>query len=245
MKIIIKKTYEDLSKEAAKIISEGIRKKPNLVLGLATGSTPLGTYQELIRMHKEEGLDFSKIITFNLDEYLGLSRDHKQSYSFYLYENLLNHININPQNIYPVEGKPKDVKIFCQEYEQKIQKMGGIDLQILGIGSDGHIGFNEPGTLLTSRTHLAKLAESTIKDNSRFFEREEDVPRFAMTMGLGTIFETKMILLLASGPKKAEACARFIEEPITPQVPASILQRHPNTVIILDIEAASKLKTKY
>ena len=241
MKVIIKKNYEELSKEAAETIKKAIQKKPNLVLGLATGSTPIGCYQELIRLHKKE-LDFSKVVIFNLDEYLGLPADHPQSYHYFMYENLLNHVNINPENFNIPDGMTKNIEKFCQEYEEKIQKTGGIDLQLLGIGSDGHIGFNEPGTPLDSRTQLVKLAESTIKDNSRFFEKEEDVPRFAITMGVQTIFEAKKILLLASGENKAEAVAKFIEGPITPQITASVLQKHPDTIVILDEAAASKLK---
>ena len=245
MKILIKKTYEELSKEAAKIIEEAIQAKPNLALGLATGSTPLGCYQELIQMHKAEKLDFSKVFIFNLDEYLGLPADHPQSYNYFMYENLLNYININRENFYIPDGMTKNIEKFCQEYEEKIQKAGGIDLQLLGIGRDGHVGFNEPGTPFDSRTQLVRLDESTIRDNSRFFERKEDVPKFAITMGVQTIFEVKKILLLASGENKADVVAKFIEEPITPQVTASILQKHPNTTVILDEAAASKLKGKY
>ncbi|MDI6602679.1 MAG: glucosamine-6-phosphate deaminase [Patescibacteria group bacterium] len=245
MKVIIKENYEELSKEAAEIIKEAIQKKPNLVLGLATGSTPLGCYQELIRLYQKEGLDFSKVIIFNLDEYLGLSADHPQSYNYFMQENLLNHINVKQENFHIPLGIIKNIEKFCQEYEEEIKKAGGIDLQLLGIGSDGHIGFNEPGTPLNSRTHLAKLAESTIKDNSRFFEREEDVPRFAITMGVQTIFEAKKIVLLASGENKADAVAKALEGPITPQITASILQKHPDTIVILDQAAASKLKGKY
>ena len=245
MKVIIKKNYEELSKEAAETIKEAIQKKPNLVLGLATGSTPIGTYQELARMYREKELDFSKVVIFNLDEYLGLPADHPQSYHYFMYENLLNHVNINQENFHIPDGMTKNIEKFCQEYEEKIQKAGGIDLQLLGIGSDGHIGFNEPGTPLDSRTQLVKLAESTIKDNSRFFEKEEDVPRFAITMGAQTIFEAKRILLLASGENKAEAVAKFIEGPITPQITASILQKHPDVIVILDEAAALKLKRRH
>lgn len=245
MKILIKKTYEELSKKAAEIIKEAIQAKPNLVLGLATGSTPLGCYQELIQMYKAEKLDFSKVVIFNLDEYLSLSADHPQSYNYFMYENLLDYININRENFHIPDGTTKNIEKFCQEYEEKIQKAGGIDLQLLGIGSDGHIGFNEPGTPFGSRTQLVRLAESTIRDNSRFFEREEDVPKFAITLGVQTIFEAKKILLLASGGNKADAVAKFIEGPITPQTTASILQKHPDTIVILDEAAALKLKGKY
>ena len=245
MKVIIKKNYEELSKEAAETIKEAIQKKPNLVLGLATGSTPIGTYQELARMYREKGLDFSKVVIFNLDEYLGLPADHPQSYNYFMYENLLNYININRENFHIPDGMTKNIEKFCQEYEEKIQKAGGIDLQLLGIGSDGHIGFNEPGTPLDSRTQLVKLTESTIKDNSRFFEKEEDVPRFAITMGVQTIFEAKKILLLASGENKAEAVAKALEGPITSQITASILQKHPDVIVILDEAAALKLKRRH
>lgn len=245
MKILIKKTYEELSKEATEIVKEVIQAKPNLVLGLATGSSPLGCYQELIQMHKAEKLDFSKIVIFNLDEYLGLSAEHPQSYNYFMYENLLDYININRENFHIPDGMTKNIEKFCQEYEEKIQKAGGIDFQLLGIGSDGHIGFNEPGTPFDSRTQLVKLADLTIKDNSRFFKKEEDVPRFAITLGVQTIFEAKKILLLASGENKADAVAKFIEGPITPQITASILQKHPDVIVILDEAAASKLRGKY
>ena len=245
MKIIIQNNYEELSKEAAKIIKEAIQKKPDLVLGLATGSTPIGTYQELIQMYKEGELDFSQAIIFNLDEYFGLPADHPQSYNYFMYENLLNHINVKRENFHIPDGSTENPEDFCQKYEEEIRKAGGIDLQLLGIGSDGHIGFNEPGTSLDSRTQVVKLAESTIKDNSRFFEKEEDVPKTAITMGVQTIFEAKKILLLASGEKKAEIVAQFIEGPITPQITASILQKHPNAIVILDEAAASKLKKQH
>lgn len=168
MRIIIKDNYQDLSKKATEIIKQRIEKKSNLVLGLATGSTPLGCYQGLIEEHKK-GLDFSKVIAFNLDEYLNLPPEYEQSYSYFLHKNLFDHINIDQKNIHLVSGIAKNVRVFCQEYEQKLQEIGGIDLQVLGIGSDGHIGFNEPGIPFDSRTRVAKLAESTIKDNSRFF----------------------------------------------------------------------------
>lgn len=245
MRILIKKTYEDLSKVTAKIIKEAIQEKPNLVLGLATGSTPIGTYKELIRIHKEENLDFSQVISFNLDEYLGLSADHPQSYNYFMYKNLFDYININHKNIHIPDGMTENVEEFSKEYEKKIREAGEIDLQLLGIGSDGHIGFNEPGTPLNSRTQIVKLTESTIKDNSRFFEKEEDVPKFAITMGVQTIFEAKKILLLTSSGNKAEAVVKFIEGPITSQITASILQKHSDTIVILDEAAASKLKRRY
>jgi glucosamine-6-phosphate deaminase len=242
MQIIIKSTYEEISEESANIIRDAIERKPNLVLGLATGSSPVGTYRELIRMHEEEGLDFSKVVTFNLDEYYGLSPAHEQSYHYFMYDNLFSSININPENVHVPSGVAKDVEAHCQWYEEEIRKAGGIDVQVLGIGSDGHVAFNEPGASLASRTHLEALAEPTIQDNARFFDREEDVPRFAITMGVGTILEARHCLLLANGEKKADAVAKFVEGPITSQITASALQMHPNTTVILDEDAASKLE---
>jgi len=244
MRVIIVKDYDEMSREAARIIAKQVKTKPNSVLGLATGGTPVGTYKELVRMHREEGLDFSKVATFNLDEYYGLGPDHPQSYHYYMFDNLFNHVNVDPKKVSIPDGLAKDVKAFCQGYEEKIKKAGGIDLQLLGIGRDGHIAFNEPGSSLASRTGIVALAEETIKDNARFFEREEDVPRFALSMGCGTIAEAKKLLLLANGAGKADAVAAFIEGPITSQITASILQMHPDATVILDEAAASKLKRR-
>ncbi len=244
MRIIITKDYDEMSIRAARIIAEQVRKKPNSVLGLATGSTPLGTYRELIRMHREEGLDFSKVVTFSLDEYYGLAPDHPQSYHYFMFENFFKHVNINPRNIHIPDGLAKDVKAFCESYEKEIKKAGGIDLQLLGIGRDGHIAFNEPGSSLMGRTTLIALAEETIRDNSRFFKDEKEVPRLAITMGCGTIMEARRILLLANGENKADAIAAAVEGPITSQVTASILQIHPDVIVIVDEAAASKLKRK-
>jgi len=231
VRIIILKDYEKMSRKAAKIVSDRLRRKPDLVLGLATGSTPVGLYQELIKAHKEKGLDFSKVRSFNLDEYCGLSLDHPQSYHYFMWYNLFNHINIKPENIYIPRGEVENAETFCNWYEQKIKEEGGIDLQVLGIGRDGHIGFNEPGSSLGSRTRIKTLTEETVKDNSRFFERKEDVPRYAITMGLGTIFE-------------AEAIKRCIEGPVGAETTASLLQLHPRVIIIVDEEAAKNLKRK-
>jgi len=244
MRVIIKKTYEEMSKEAAKIIKELIERKPNCVLGLATGSTPVGLYKELIRMHREEGLDFSQVITFNLDEYYGLTPDHPQSYRYFMEENLFKGINIKKENTHVPDGtvKLEEVEEYCRKYEEMIKQAGGIDIQVLGIGGDGHIAFNEPGSSLASRTRLVALDEQTIKDNSRFFESEEEVPRFALSMGVGTILEAKEIILLANGKKKAEVVAKAIEGPVTSQITASALQLHPKVTAILDEEAASQLK---
>lgn len=244
MRVIVKSSYEEMSKEAAKIVADLVRNKPDCVLGLATGSTPVGLYQELVRMHKEEGLDFSQVTTFNLDEYYGLSPDHPQSYRYFMNENLFNGINIKKENTYVPDGTVpvEEIEKFCAEYEEKIKKAGGIDLQVLGIGGDGHIAFNEPGSSLGSRTRLVALDEQTIKDNSRFFEKEEDVPRFALSMGVGTILEAKEIIFLANGKKKAEVVAKAIEGPVTSAITASAIQLHPKVSVFLDEEAASELK---
>jgi glucosamine-6-phosphate deaminase len=244
MRVIVTKDYDEMSRKAAKIIAEQVKRKPSSILGLATGSTPLGTYKELIRMHREEGLDFSKIVTFNLDEYYGLAPNHPQSYHYFMFENFFNHININSKNVHIPDGLAKDVKAFCEKYEEEIKKAGGIDLQILGIGRDGHIAFNEPGAPLMGRTTLIALAEETIRDNARFFKSEEEVPRLAITMGCGTIMEARKIILLANGEGKADAIAATVEGPITSQITASILQMHSNTIVIVDEAAASKLKRK-
>jgi glucosamine-6-phosphate deaminase len=244
MEVIIKETYEEMSVEAAKIIKDAIHLKPNLVLGLATGSTPVGTYKELIRMYEAGELDFSKVVTFNLDEYVGLPTTHDQSYHYFMHDKLFNHININPANVHVPSGIVKDFDSYCQWYEDEIDKVDGVDLQVLGIGSDGHVGFNEPGSSLASRTRLVTLTEETIDDNSRFFEKKEDVPRFAITMGVGTIMEAGLCLLVANGENKADPVSTLVEGPITSQVTASALQMHPNAVVILDEAAASKLKRK-
>ena len=242
MEITIASDYDGMSKIAAQIIANEIRKKHDLVLGLATGSSPIGTYKELVRIHKEEGLDFSKVKSFNLDEYLGLAPLDKNSYNYFMYENLIKHININPANVYIPQGNTDDPEQFCKWYEEQIKKLGGIDLQILGIGADGHIAFNEPGSSFASRTRIKALVKQTIEDNARFFDKVEDVPRFSITMGVGTILEAKKILLIANGKNKADVCDQFIEGPVTSQITASALQLHSYVNVVLDQEAASKLK---
>jgi glucosamine-6-phosphate deaminase len=242
MEIIVKDTYEEMAKAAAELVAHTLNSKPNAVLGLATGSTPLGVYQELVRMHKEGALDFSEVATFNLDEYVGLPARHPQSYHYFMHENLFKHINIPPQNIHIPSGTTDNYPAFCAWYEQRIKEYGGIDLQILGIGSDGHIGFNEPTSSLGSRTRLKTLARSTIEDNARFFDTPEDVPTYAITMGVGTIMEARKAVLLANGKSKAGAVAAAIEGPITSLITASALQLHPDAVFFLDREAASELK---
>jgi glucosamine-6-phosphate deaminase len=245
MLVIIKDSYDEMSKEAAKIVADRIRKKPNLVLGLATGSTPLGLYKELIRMHKKEGLSFSKVTTFNLDEYVGLPRTHDQSYYFFMWENLFKHIDIDPRFIHVPDGMANDVEAHCEWYDNEIKRWGGIDLQILGIGANGHIAFNEPGSSLGSRTRIKTLTEQTMKDNARFFKSIDEVPRLAITMGIGTIMEAKEVVLLANKTTKADAVKAAVEGPITGMVPASIIQMHRKAYVILDKEAASKLTHQF
>lgn len=244
MQVFIKKDYEGMSEKAAQIIAREMQKKPNFVLGLATGSTPLGLYKELMRMYKEKGLDFSKVTTFNLDEYYGLAPDHPQSYHYFMKGNLFKHINIKEENTHVPDGLVKDAETYCKEYEKMIVETGGIDLQVLGIGGDGHIAFNEPGSSLGSRTRIKTLTEQTIKANSRFFKNVEEVPKYALTMGVGTIMEARICLFLASGHQKAEVVTKALEGPVTAEVTASILQMHPQTIVILDEEAAVKLKRK-
>ncbi|MBN1854164.1 MAG: glucosamine-6-phosphate deaminase [Pirellulales bacterium] len=241
MEVFIKPTYEEMCKVAAKLIADVVNTKSHAVLGLATGSTPLGIYRELARMHREEGLDFEHVTTFNLDEYAGLPSDHPQSYHHFMHENFFKHINIPKQNTFIPSGTTNNYRAFCQWYEQQIKDCGGIDLQLLGIGSDGHIGFNEPASSLNSRTRLKTLAESTINDNARFFENRDEVPIYAITMGVGTILEARQILLVANGKNKARAIADAIEGPVTCMNTASALQLHPSTIYMIDTEAASCL----
>lgn len=240
MRVMIVKDYDEMSSEAAKIISKQIKMKPDSVLGLATGGTPVGTYRALIG----KGLDFSGLTTFNLDEYYGLGPDHLQSYNHFMFDNLFNHVNIDPKRIHIPDGLAKDVRAFCEKYEGEIRKAGGIDLQLLGIGRDGHIAFNEPGSSLTARTQLVALAEETIEDNARYFDKKDDVPRFAISMGCGTIMDAKKLLLLANGEGKADAVAALIEGPITSQITASVLQMHPDATVIVDEAASSRLKRR-
>ncbi|NUO82336.1 glucosamine-6-phosphate deaminase [candidate division KSB1 bacterium] len=245
MLVHITENFEEMSKLAAQIVAELVRKKPDCVLGFATGSTPLGLYKELIRMHHKEGLDFSKVTTFNLDEYVGLPPEHNQSYHYFMWENLFNHINVDRRFVHIPMGMAKDIDAFCEWYEEKIQKAGGIDLQILGIGANGHIAFNEPGSSLGSRTRIKTLTGTTREANARFFQTPDEVPRYALTMGVGTIMDAKEILLLANGESKAEAIAATCEGPITAMWPATIVQMHRLATVIVDKAAASKLKMKY
>lgn len=238
MRIIIAKDYEEMSKRAANIVASQIILKPNSILGLATGSTPLSMYKELIKMYNEEVIDFSEATTFNLDEYVGLSKENPNSYNYYMNENLFKHINVKSENINIPNGMAVDIEKECKDYENRIKSMGGIDIQVLGIGNNGHIGFNEPDVKFEATTHLVELDEGTIKANSRFFDSIEEVPKMAISMGIKTIMHSKKVVLLASGESKAEVIKKAIYGSITPEVPASILQLHQDVTIILDEEAA-------
>jgi glucosamine-6-phosphate deaminase len=240
VRVIIEPDAEAASRRAARFVAELVRRKPNCVLGLATGSSPLGTYRELIRLHREEGLDFSQVTSFNLDEYVGLGPAHPQSYRAFMQQSLFDQINIDPARTHVPDGRALDFESHCRQYEQRIKDAGGIDLQILGIGSDGHIAFNEPGSSLGSRTRLKALASETIRDNARFFGGEDKVPRLAVTMGVGTILESRRCLLLAFGSHKASAIRDTVEGPVTAQVTASALQLHREVIGIFD-EAAARL----
>jgi len=245
MLVMLRSTYEDMSRAAADIVTERLRRKPDMVLGLATGSTPLGLYKELIRRHIQEGLDFSKVTTFNLDEYVGLPPSHDQSYHYFMKESLFDHVNLDPRHTHVPMGMAPDVEAFCEWYEQRIREKGGVDLQILGIGGNGHIAFNEPGSSLGSRTRIKTLTERTIKDNARFFANPEEVPRLAITMGIGTIMEARELIILANGEKKADAVKAAVEGPVTAMMPASIVQMHRKAYFIVDEAAASKLSPEH
>ncbi len=245
MEIVIKETYEEMSQLAAQLIAGIIRRKPRAVIGLATGSTPLGTYRELIRIHKDEGLDFSQVVSFNLDEYVGLPNDNEQSYHYFMWENLFKHINIVPANVHIPDGVAAELKEACDNYEIEIDDHGGIDVQLLGIGCNGHIAFNEPGSSLGSRTKIKTLTEKTRQDNARFFDSIDEVPKYCVTMGIGTILEARKLVLLANGENKAEAIQAALEGAITVSVPASAVQLHPDVTVIMDKAAASKLTRQY
>lgn len=244
MRIVIAKDYEDMSARAARIVAGQIYLKPNSVLGMATGSTPFLMYKELIRVHRQVGLDFSEIVTFNLDEYLGLPKEDEQSYHYYMFQHFFNQINIKPENIYIPNGMMQDVEQECKQYDKDIQEKGGLDLQVLGIGNNGHIGFNEPDIKFEATTHKVELDDETINANARFFATIEEVPRFAISMGIKTIMHAKKILLLASGENKAEVIYRALFEGITPEIPASILQLHQDVTVIVEENAAQLLKGK-
>ena len=241
MKIIKVKNYEEVSKEAALYMIEKIRKSPSIVLGLATGGTPEGMYANMIKDHQENHTSYSNITTFNLDEYLGLDGGHESSYRYFMDSHLFNHIDIDKSKTYVPSGNASDSVDECEKYEQLIKETGGIDLQLLGIGGNGHIGFNEPGTSFQSNTHLVELTDKTRNDNARYFDKLENVPTHAITMGIATIMEAKEILLLASGEAKRETMRRLIQGEISEDFPASILNNHPHVTIIADEAALSGL----
>ena len=242
MEVIIHDTPQDAAATGACMVARLVREKPHAVLGLATGGTPLPLYRELVRLHRDEGLDFSRVTTFNLDEYLGLGPGHPQSYHHFMREHLFDHLNIPVQNTHIPDGLTPDVPAFCRKYERRIAEAGGIDLQILGIGSDGHIGFNEPGSSFASRTRIKTLARETLRDNARFFDGDlAQVPHHCITMGIGTIMDARCVLLLAFGSGKADAVAGMVEGPVTASLPASILQHHPAAKVLIDSPAATAL----
>ncbi|HHT49783.1 MAG TPA: glucosamine-6-phosphate deaminase [Firmicutes bacterium] len=241
MRVLIEKDYTEMSKKAALMVAGQVLLQPATVLGLATGSTTLGLYQELIGMYRRGEVDFANVTTFNLDEYYSLGPDHPQSYHYFMYENLFNHINVKAERIHLPSGTAADIKAACAAYERKITEAGGIDLQVLGVGVNGHIGFNEPNPSLPVYTDLVDLTEETIQVNSRFFRSVEEVPRQAVTMGIGTILKARRIILLANGRHKAEAIRKTVSGMVTSACPSSFLQTHPDVTIILDQEAAALL----
>ena len=242
MKLYCGKDYKEMSRIAANIISAQVVLKPDCVLGLATGSTPVGTYEKLVERYKEGDLDFSQVTSVNLDEYKGLSGDNDQSYRYFMNKNLFDHVNIDKNRTYVPDGLEPDSDKASREYDEIIESVGGVDLQLLGIGHNGHIGFNEPADEFCRGTHCVDLAARTTEANKRLFGKEEDVPRQAYTMGIGTIMRARKILLLASGEDKAEIIARALTGPVTPKVPASILQFHNDVTVVCDEAAFSKMK---
>lgn len=241
MRLHVVNDYDQLSSKAASFLASQIILKPDSVLGLATGATPLGMYQNLVKLYQDGMVDFSEVVTFNLDEYLGLEKTHPQSYNYYMFNNFFDHVNIPAEQIHIPQVNSPDIQKTSREYDQAIANFEGIDLQVLGIGNNGHIGFNEPNHILKTETHLVCLTEETIEANSRFFNSANEVPREAISMGMGSIMQAKRILLLASGESKAEAIAQTISGQITTEVPASLLQLHPNLTIIVDQQAAKLL----
>ena len=241
MRVLITDSYDQMGLEAAKIVAGQIYLKPNSVLGLATGSTPLSMYERLVAVHRTVGLDFSEVTTFNLDEYIGMGPDNPQSYHYFMQKHFFKHINIKPENVHIPNGMAQDVIAEGERYEQLIAAKGGIDLQVLGIGQNAHIGFNEPDVKFAATTHKVELDEETILANSRFFNNVDEVPRYAISMGIKTIMMAEHVILLANGRNKARAVYKAVCGDVTPEAPASILQLHRDVVVILDKEAAELL----
>ena len=242
MRIIKARDYEDVSRKAANIIFSVMTEKPDCVLGLATGSSPVGIYKELVRHYQEGDLDFSRVTTVNLDEYRGLDREDPQSYAYYMRENLFSHVNIRTEKTFLPDGTEEDSQKACEGYDQILSQAGQQDIQLLGIGHDGHIGFNEPADHFPKGTHCVDLAESTIEANARLFESRDQVPTQAYTMGIQSIMSAKQILMVANGKGKAQILKQAFQGPVTPQVPASILQLHPQVILVADEEALSEME---
>lgn len=242
MKIYKAKDYKDMSRKAANIISAQVIMKPNCVLGLATGSTPIGTYDQLVEWYNKGDLDFSEVTTVNLDEYKGLPRTNDQSYYYFMHQHLFDRVNIDPERTNVPNGMEPDAEKECGRYEELIRSLGGVDLQLLGLGHNGHIGFNEPGEAFEKETHCVDLTESTIEAKKRFFASADDVPKQAYTMGIKTIMQAKKILIVVNGENKADIVERAFFGPVTPEVPASILQLHNDVTLVGDEEALAKIE---
>ena len=242
MKIYVTEDYQSMSRKAANILSAQVILNPTCVLGLATGSSPVGMYKQLIEWYKRGDVDFSEVRTVNLDEYVGLAPDHDQSYRYFMQSNFFDHINIKPENTNLPNGQAADLAAECKRYNQVIHSQGGIDMQLLGMGHNGHIGFNEPGDTFDLETHVVDLTERTIEANARFFATPNEVPRQALTMGIKTIMQARRILGVVSGEDKADAVKAALTGPVTPKVPASILQLHPNVMLVADKAAMSKVQ---
>ncbi len=242
MRVIILDSPSDVSSRAADLICQAVATQPKIVLGLATGGTPLGTYRQLVERYRSGQVSFAQVTTFNLDEYIGLAREHEQSYWSFMHHNLFSLADFKPELCHMPNGQATDMTAACNAYERQIAAAGGIELQLLGIGTDGHIAFNEPGSSLASRTRIKALTEQTRRDNARFFASLDEVPKLSMTMGVGSILSAQRILLLATGANKSAATAALVEGPVTAQVPASALQLHPQVTVLLDRDAASGLK---
>lgn len=241
MRIIRAKDYEELSRKTANLFLAQVAMKPNAVLGLATGGSPVGTYREMVAAYNRGDVDFSEVTSINLDEYRGISREHEQSYWYFMHDNLFQYVNIRPDHIFVPNGEEPDGEKACREYDEIIRRAGDIDMQLLGIGLDGHIGFNEPADHFATNTHMVDLTESTIEANKRFFNSKDEVPRQAYTMGILPIMQAKKVVMIANGKGKAQILKEAFTGPVTPEVPASILQLHPDFTLIADEEALSDL----
>ena len=241
MQVYVAESYADMSRKAANILSAQVILKPDTVMGLATGSSPVGTYQQLIEWYKKGDLDFAQVRTVNLDEYAGLAPEHSQSYRRFMQENFFDHINIPRESTHVPNGLAPDLEAECRRYNQVIQSLGGIDIQLLGMGHNGHIGFNEPGQAFELETHVVNLTDNTIEANARFFASRDEVPRQAITMGIKSIMQAQRIVMVVSGADKADMVRAAFAGPVVPQVPASILQMHPNFILVGDKAALSKL----